>query len=232
MHLTPASRELLAALAERPWSDDFYLAGSAALALHLCHRPVRDLDLMSTGNTLASQHRRDLMEDLLRFDPKLRVETARDGYLSTRTGFGSEETGHCGLKFFYYPYPQIESHDHHAGLAVSSLMDLGLMKVGAIISRGSWRDFLDLFLICRRIPLDDLLACSNQKFPHVRDFPLQALKGLADRSTARRQPFPEMAHPDSGNTLQREEIESWFDDQVRRLGRAHVGLDWHPPETP
>ncbi|HEX6203694.1 MAG TPA: hypothetical protein VF100_11875, partial [Thermoanaerobaculia bacterium] len=73
--LAPASRGLLAALAARPWTADFYLAGSAALALYLAHRPVVGLDLMSgagspeTSVRLASPERRDLLADLLALDP-------------------------------------------------------------------------------------------------------------------------------------------------------------------
>ena len=37
--LAPEALEAIARLAERGWSADFYLAGGAALALHLGHRP-------------------------------------------------------------------------------------------------------------------------------------------------------------------------------------------------
>ena len=84
--LAPASAELVARLGARPWAADFYLAGSAALALHVGHRPVRDLDLMSPANRLAPQDRRDLLADLLEVDPGTAVETARDGYLFVRSG--------------------------------------------------------------------------------------------------------------------------------------------------
>ena len=61
----PESRKWLARLAERSWSLDAYLAGSAALALYLNHRPVRDLDLMTPANRLSGPERRDLLADLL-----------------------------------------------------------------------------------------------------------------------------------------------------------------------
>jgi hypothetical protein len=48
--LSPRSQELLARLAPRSWAEEFYLAGSAALALYTGHRPVTDLDLMSNAN--------------------------------------------------------------------------------------------------------------------------------------------------------------------------------------
>lgn len=211
--LAPESRELLGGLAGRPWAQEFYLAGSAALALYLGHRPVRGLDLMSATNRLTSPERRDLLADLLDLDPGTTVETARDGYLYARSGAG------VGLGLFHYPYPMIDPLEDLAGLPVASPADLGLMKVAAIISRGTRRDFADLRLLCRRLPLADLLARSPEKFPHVRDFPLQALKGLADLDQAPPEPLPELA-----GGLGWEEIVEWVQTEVRELARARVGL--------
>jgi len=213
--LAPASQALLPQLALRPWAEEMYLAGSAALALHLGHRQVRDLDLMSGTNRLNGPERRELLEELLALDPGSEVETARDGYLFARLP-GSMGVG---LRFFYYPYPLVDPVEELSGLAVASLADLGLMKLGAIISRASRRDFVDLYLLCRVLPLEDLLARAEDKFGHVRDFPLQALKGLADLSEIGGEPMPRLALP-----LAWEEVETWLQSEVRRLGRERVGL--------
>jgi len=209
--LAPASQALLGRLARRPWAEEMYLAGSAALALHLGHRPIQDLDLMSGTNRLNGPERRDLLEDLLALDPGTEVETARDGYLFSRISG-------VGLRLFYYPYPLVDPVEDLAGLAVASLADLGLMKLGAIISRASRRDFVDLYLLCRALPLEDLLARAEDKFGHVRDFPLQALKGLADLSQIGGEPMPRLAQP-----LAWEEVEAWLQSEVRRLGRERIG---------
>lgn len=216
--LAAESRALLAAVAERPWAADFYLAGSAALALYTGHRPVRGLDLMAGTNRLASPDRRDLLEDLLAMDDGFRVETARDGYLYVRSG-GSDEKPGVGVKLFYYPYPLIAPFEEIEDFAVASPEDLGLMKIAAIISRGTKRDFADLHLLCRRLPLADLLARSQDKFGHVRDFELQALKGLADLDQTAGQPMPELAVE-----LTWDEVVAWVEAEVRELGRGAVGL--------
>jgi Nucleotidyl transferase AbiEii toxin, Type IV TA system len=210
--LSPRAQELLAKLAGRVWADEFYLAGSAALALYTGHRPVRDLDLMTGTNRLTSPERRDLLGDLLALDPGTEVETARDGYLFVRQGG-------VGLRLFYYPYPLIEPLEDLSGLGVISAVDLGLMKLGAIISRGTRRDFVDLYLLCRALPLAELLHRAEDKFGHVRDFPLQALKGLADLSQIEGEPMPRLALP-----LEWEEVEAWLRSEVRELGRARIGL--------
>lgn len=210
--LAPASQVLLEQLTTRAWTAEAYLAGSAALALYTGHRPVTDLDLMTATNRLTGPERRDLLADLLDFAPDTRVETARDGYLFARIGT-------VGLRVFYYPYPLIEPAEELRGLAVASAHDLGLMKIAAIISRGTRRDFVDLYLLCRHLPLSDLFARAEDKFGHVRDFTLQALKGLADRSLIGDEPMPRLAAP-----LDWAEVETWLDGEIRRLGRQHVGL--------
>ncbi len=212
--LSPRAQELIPRLAARPWAEDFYLAGSAALALYTGHRPVTDLDLMGNANRLASADRRDLLAELLAADPSTAVETARDGYLSVRLAGGA-----VGLRLFYYPYPLVRPFEEISGLAVASAADLGLMKLGAIISRGSRRDFVDLYLLCRQLPLATLLDLAEDKFGHVRDFPLQALKGLADLSEIAGEPMPRLAVP-----LDWSKVEAWLRGEVREMGRARLGL--------
>ena len=211
--LDDASLALLHDLTSLPWSVDFYLAGSAALTLYLGHRPVRDLDLMTSVRRLRSIERRDHLQSFLQLDDRIQVETARDGLLSLRAAHN------VGLRLYYYPYPLVDPTRLLDGIAVASPLDLGLMKLGAIISRGARRDFVDLFLLCRQVPLSELLDRAHEKFGHVRDFPLQALKGLADRSQVRAEPMPRLSRQ-----IGWEQVERWLDEQVRTLGRRHVGL--------
>lgn len=207
------SLALLSGLSQLPWFADFYLAGSAALTLYLSHRPVRDLDFMSPVQRLRAIERRDHLQDLLQLDPGMRVETARDGFLYLRSGKG------VALRFYHYPYPLIDPQASLVDIAVASPVDLGLMKLGAIISRGTRRDFVDIYLLSREVALGDLLQRSREKFGHVRDFSLQALKGLADRSQVVGEPMPELSQ-----SVTWEEIERWLDEEVPALGRQQIGL--------
>ena len=167
---------------------------------------------MSSTNRLTPPERRDLLGQLLELDPGTEVETARDGYLFVRLGG-------VGVRFFYYPYPLVDPCEDFSGLAVASAVDLGLMKIAAIISRGTRRDFVDLYLLCRELPLSELIERADEKFGHVRDFPLQALKGLADLSEAEAEPMPRLAV-----SLAWEDVEDWVRAEVREQGRARVGL--------
>ena len=97
------------------------------------------------------QDRRDLLADLLEIGPG---SPRRDR--PRRLPRPRSAAGDVALRFFYYPYPLVEPLDGE-GLAVASPLDLGLMKLGAIISRGARRDFVDLYLLCRELPLGELL---------------------------------------------------------------------------
>lgn len=169
---------------------------------------------MSQVRRLRANERRDLLQDLLSIECDLRVETARDGFLYVRAAGG------VALRFYYYPYPLVQAEELFVEMPVASAVDLGLMKLGALISRGTRRDFVDLFLLCQRLPLADLLEHSVDKFGHVGDFPLQAFKGLADLSQIEGEPMPQLAIE-----VRWEEIETWLQTEVRALGRQYVGLD-------
>lgn len=213
--LAPAARRWLALLASAPLLEDFYLAGSAALTLYLAHREVAHLDLMSAVCRLAPAARRDILHQLLQLDPQLRVETARDGYLFVRAG---DDTG---IQLFWYPYPLLEPEQQLDALAVASLVDLGAMKLGAVISRSTEADLRDLHAICERIPLPALLDRSSEKFGHVRDFALQAAKALADLEPL-----------EAGTTAAKDgadpplaELTAWARASARQIARERFGVD-------
>ncbi|MCM2269684.1 MAG: hypothetical protein NDJ75_06250 [Thermoanaerobaculia bacterium] len=210
--LAPAARDWLAPLAARPWAADFYLAGGAALALHLGHRQAHALDLMSASNRLLPADRRDLLYDVVALESATRVETARDGYLYLHL------PGPTALRLFWYPYPLAAPLAEADGLAVASPLDLGLMKLGALISRGTRADFVDLYLLCRELPLDALLARAGDKFGHVGDFALQAWKALADTSDADDDAMPSLRTPTSWD-----EVRAWAHDAAARGGRQALG---------
>ena len=88
---------------------------------------------------------------------------------------------------------------------------------------------MDLRLLCTAegedgagpaLPLETMLERAPEKFGHVRDFPLQALKGMADLAQAEGTPMPNLSRP-----VEWEDVKAWFQAQVRNLGRRYVGLD-------
>ena len=91
-----------------------------------------------------------------------------------------------------YGYLLLESVQTVENIHLASLLDIGLMKLDAVIGRGSRKDFYDLYIITQRIPLPYLLHAGERKYPQVRDFPLMALGGLLQFDSADRDLQPEM----------------------------------------
>lgn len=93
------------------------------------------------------------------------------------------------------------------------------MKLGAIISRASRRDFLDLYLLARHVAVGELLARAEEKFGHVGDFALQAVKALADLDSVESEPLPRL-----NEEVAWSRIEAWAKEQAAQLGRPLVGI--------
>ena len=109
----------------------------------------------------------------------------------------------------------LESDPLGENIRIASLLDIGLMKLDAVIGRGSRKDFYDLYVISSRIPLPDLLSAGERKYPQVRDFPLMALEGLLQFDNADRD-----LQPEGLNDLPWENVRRFFEEQGKKLGAA------------
>jgi hypothetical protein len=173
-------KNLLAKLAAAGIFKQFYLAGGTGLALLLAHRRSVDLDFFSSTNQLDFEGRRSLFS-LLKPLPGWRLIEAKDG-----TVHG--QVGRVRVSFFWFDTPLVKPIVRQSRIRIASLEDIGLMKIGAIIGRGSRKDFVDLHEICQQIPLSRLLALAPRKFKDSHDFTLQALKALSFFEDAEKEP--------------------------------------------
>ena len=112
-------------------------------------------------------------------------------------------------------YPLVEPSDSAEGVAVASVVDVGLMKLDALAGRGSRKDFYDVYAIAQRIPIPDLLALGEQKYPNARDFALMTVKSLLIFENADRD-----FQPDLLTDLAWEQVRQFFIEQAQILGRA------------
>lgn len=147
-----ALREVSAALS----GSDFYLAGGTALALHLGHRLSRDIDLFSPSFSVPEP----LAADLTRRLPELRVSL-----VAPRTLYA--ELRGVQTSFFGYDFPLLEPPvaPELGTVAVAGVADIAAMKLAAIASRGSRKDFVDLWCLVRTgRALRELLGLYSRKF--------------------------------------------------------------------
>lgn len=178
--ITAPMMALLGSLAERQVIKEFYLAGGTGLALALGHRRSVDLDFFSPDQFSE--------EGLLG-----RIESWPEFQLTAR----DEQTVHAvmnGVKvsFLGYRYPLLFSTHRLAGAAVADPRDIGCMKLNAIASRGSKRDFVDLYALAQTEPLSRILDWSARKYAQTNYNPLHVVKSLTFFDDAEKEPMPNM----------------------------------------
>lgn len=206
--LTPAARRVFKLLPGIPIWKDYYLAGGTALALQLGHRISVDFDFFSEKDTLKVASRNHLARS---FSKKGKIEILEEKNGTLKFSFHNVQ-----LSFFHYEVPLLKSPvrvEEHLRLA--SLFDIGLMKLGAVIGRGSKKDFLDLYVLSKSgFALEKLLSLAPRKYPSFRDFIPQALRALVYFEDADKEPMPKILVP-----LDWKEVKKFFQDQIFRLSR-------------
>jgi hypothetical protein len=66
-------------------------------------------------------------------------------------------------------------------LKIASIEDIGCMKLSAITSRSVEKDYVDLYFILHKIPLNDLLSKVEKKMPNLdRNLILKSLAYFDD----------------------------------------------------
>jgi len=205
----PAVQALLNRLGKTSLGAHFYLAGGTALALLVQHRRSVDLDFFSRTNRLTGPERQALITSLEQVSRWTLVEE-KDGTLHGRLG-------RVKVSFFWYPQPLVKPPTRRNGIPIASLEDIGLMKIGAVIGRGSRKDFFDLHEICRHVPLAHLLQLGRRKFKNYNDFALQALKALCYFEDAEKEPEVVAVKP-----IPWKDVRGFFARQVQMLGRPYL----------
>ena len=178
------ARRNLAVLAQVGVTRPFYLAGGTATALHLGHRISVDLDFFGPdpfdAEVLAGR-----LVDLGRF----RLESLAP---DTLLGFFED----VRISFFRYRYSLVDQPLILLDTSVLGLGDLAAMKVEAIGQRGTRRDFIDLYFICRsRMALTEALEWHRRKFVGLNVNVVHLIKALAYFEDAEADPMPEMLRP-------------------------------------
>lgn len=154
--LPPAVAEAFRRVSTTLSGTDFYLAGGTALALRLGHRESDDLDLFSSQLEDVS----GLQARLLGALPDLAVTST-----APRTLYAL--VGGVQVSFFGYRYPALACADEPAPgvLPLAGVADIAAMKLAAIASRGSRKDFVGLWFILQQgITLEQTLDWFRRKY--------------------------------------------------------------------
>ncbi len=179
---------------------DFYLAGGTAVALYLKHRLSVNLYLFTTKNVDS----KELIERIKKLG-KLSVEKeALNSLIGNFQG--------TLLSFLKYDYPNLFPFQEIEGVDTADIRDIACMKVAAISSRGSKKDFIDLFVISKEvISLNEILELFKEKYKEIDYNMNHILKSVIYFEDAERDSMPEMLTPldwDDAKNFFREEIKT------------------------
>jgi predicted nucleotidyltransferase component of viral defense system len=201
--ISPAVAKTVETLGAVPALRDFYLAGGTALALYLGHRRSVDLDFFCP-----QPFNEDALIASLRRVPDLVVisKSPQAVYL---------HVAGAKVSFIGYQYPQLFPLTDFQGLRVADVRDIACMKLSALASRGSRRDFVDLYVVARQYGIPELLELFQRKFAQANYNLLHVRKSLPYFAEAEKEPMPDMLVP-----LSWEDVKQLFLDEARKLQRS------------
>jgi hypothetical protein len=180
--LAPGQRRALARLKGLKALRGFYLAGGSAVAVHLQHRRSDDLDLFSARRDVDLE---TIAEEIASL-PGVTIVSATDTAIKLRLG-------NVPVDVVRYPYPLLrQASPGPEGFPVATLLDLAVMKLAAIASRGIHRDFWDLHEILTRsqITLDRALDAYIKRFGVKKSDVYHVLEALTYFHDAEQEPRP------------------------------------------
>ena len=166
--------ELLKKLDSLQELKNAYLGGGTALALQLGHRKSDDLDFFTSERFDDLSFRKNIPS--IDLDTFVIHQTPNHTEMMIQSIKVDLITERIPLKF-----PVVPIHDEMENIAMADKKDIGRMKLLSIGSRGSKKDFVDLYCLTREaISLESLLLMAMEEDRGIKYSRLLFLKGLID----------------------------------------------------
>ena len=179
--LTKNTKSVLNAIGDSGAVRNFYLAGGTALALYFGHRFSVDLDWFAEKFDYTLSFRRQL-EKLGKLGIDSESEKTFNGTLNG-----------VKISFFEYPYPLIApKKQYEENVFLAAVPDIAAMKMEAIGSRGSYKDFIDIYFLLQHYSLEELLGFVRKKFANIEYNETHLLKALTYFEDAKGSAMPQL----------------------------------------
>ncbi len=179
--LTKNTKSVLNALNNSAVVKDFYLAGGTALALYFGHRFSVDLDWFAEKFDYTPSFRRQL-EKLGKLGVDSESEKTFNGTLNG-----------VKISFFEYPYSLIvPKSNYKENVFLAGLPDITAMKMEAISSRGSYKDFIDIYFLLQKYSLEEMFKFVRKKFTNLDYNEAHLLKALTYFKDAKGTAMPQL----------------------------------------
>jgi len=151
--ISNSTLELLKNIQKQDIFKNLRLVGGTSLALQIGHRISIDLDLFGDLES----------EDTLNINKKL-SEFGNLKTLHTTSNINIYALNHVKIDIVNYHYPWLKDELLIDELRLASIEDISAMKLSAITGRGSKKDFIDLYFILQKYPLEKLLEFYQRKY--------------------------------------------------------------------
>jgi hypothetical protein len=181
--LPEPTRKLLNKFSQEKLPSKSYLGGGTAIALWLGHRQSVDLDWFT------SQEFDEKMWQM-KWETELGF-TVRGRDWQTLTG----EIEGVKTALYFYKYSLIDETASYNNLEIAGLKDLAAMKLDAVISRGTKRDFIDLYFLTKKFGAGQMFEFYNLKYGNLEDRELLLRKALTYFKEADEDEMPRMLEP-------------------------------------
>lgn len=162
------------------FTKDFYLAGGTALAIQLGHRESVDLDFFSRKLFSVSEMEKK-MPLIGKYILDKKDERTLDGSLDG-----------VKISFFHYDYSQLFPFLDFDNIKLADERDIACMKIDAVSSRGSKKDFIDLYFLLEKYGLSEIISFFEQKYSDIKFNKLHIFKSLTYFDDAEDEPMPIM----------------------------------------
>lgn len=139
--------------------EDFYLAGGTALALQIGHRDSVDFDFFSQEN-IDTEKLFSRLKEIFSNQEIIKIQEEKN----TLTVLVDKD---IKISFFSYDYKLFKEKHDEENIFLASIEDIACMKLSAILSRATNKDYIDLYYILKNYSLKELLFLAKKKFPDI-----------------------------------------------------------------
>lgn len=141
------------------FKEEFYLAGGTSLALQIGHRDSVDFDFFKQDNIDTSKLFGKI-KNIFHGYKILKIQEEKN----TLTVLVDEN---IKLSFFSYKYKLIKETRKEKCLSLASVEDIACMKLSAILSRATNKDYIDLYYIFKKYDFEKILNLCEKKFDDI-----------------------------------------------------------------
>lgn len=186
--LPKKQQEIFFILKEKEWLNPFYLAGGTALALQYKHRESVDFDFFSDKN-----FSNDEILEHLKITGETEIFSEEKNTLHTLVK-GVQ------ISFLGYKYKLMNPLEAEGNIKIADPLDIACMKLSAIVSRGTKKDFVDLYYLLGHFSLEELFKAYHKKY-NLTDHRYILLKSLVYFTDAEEDPMPLVKEDISWQTI-------------------------------